>query len=461
MQVARKKCACSQDLIGEGVKCLNKSKGMAFFVQIRSIKEGRMKLSIIVAIVSAFIFFNAGPVTADEISDLTKKIEVLQQTIDELKEQLKEVKQKQEDQQEAVEALEDQPPASKVVSEALQKTVNIGGHLKFYLADRTDGEVNGNDQKNNLSAGVSDLWLYFSKQLTDWLSIDVAPRVEVIAAATPSLGGDITRASSADVDLDLWEAYMTLRLPYRVELRAGALLPYFSEEYATQSWWHEQYHGNNGLVRLQAWRDNGIELYRAFDFENWSLPIYLYPYLNGSSTGDDDDATLVDNNGAKSALLHIAPETFLGGARLRFLGSVGYGRWDANDDNDGWQYALGGEVSYKGFNLKGEYLFRGLMDAPLLGGGTADFENKGYYVRGMYTFNPKWRALVKWSDVDQPFISTTMLTDNYQDLSFAVNYWITQGSTIIGQVDFVDAERSDNSEKLEYLRWTIGWRTTF
>lgn len=420
-----------------------------------------MKLGIIVATACAFIFLHAGSVKADEISDLNRKIEDLQQTINELKKQLEEVKQKQEEQEEAVIALEDAPPASKVVSDALGKRVNIGAHLKFYLADRSDGKRNNVDQKNNLSAGVSDLWLYFSKQLTDWLSIDVAPQIQVLAAATPTLGDDITRASSASVDLDLWEAYMTLRLPYQVELRAGALLPYFSEEYATQSWWHEQYHGNNGLVHLQAWRDNGIELYRAFDFANWSLPVYLYPYLNGATRGSDEEAPFVDNNSAKSVLLHVAPNFFVSGNRVKFLGSIGTGKWDSQDDNSSLQYGLGADVTIKGFNIKGEYLFRGLDDFPLVGGGTADWENKGYYVRGMYTFNPKWRALVKFSDVDQPFVSTTMETDNYQDLSFALNYWITQGSTLIGQVDYVDAERSDRSELLEYWRYTIGWRTTF
>ncbi len=420
-----------------------------------------MKTTIITVALCAFVFFSAGPATADEISDLNKKIEALQQTIDELKAQMDELKEKQEEQEEVVEALEDQPPASKVVSEAIGKNVNVGGHLKFYLADRSDGEVNGVDQKNNLSAGVSDLWLYFSKQLADWLSIDVAPRIQVTAAATPSLGGDIDRASSASVDVDLWETYMTVRLPYQVEMRVGAFLPYFSEEYATQSWWHEQYNGNNGLIHLQAWRDNGIELYKNFDFEKWSLPVYLYPYMNGAATGDDDDATLVDNNGAKSVLLHVAPEMYVGDGRIRLLGSIGFGKWDSQDDNDSMQYAAGAAVTYKGLNLHGEYLFRGLDDVTLLSGGTADYENKGYYIRAMYTFNPTWRALIKWSDVDQPFISTTMLTDNYQELSFAVNYWIFQGSTIIGQLDFVNADRSDNSETLEYFRYTLGWRTTF
>lgn len=425
-------------------------------------KEGKMKLSIILVTVCAFLFLNTGLAMPDEISDFDEKIERLQKTIDELKGQMNELKEKQEDQADSIEELEEAPSVSEAVSEKLEKTVNIGGHLKFYMADQTDGESNNIDQKNNLSAGVSDLWLYFSKQLTDWLSIDVAPRIQVRAAATPSLGSDITRASSATVDIDLWEAYMTVRLPRQVEMRVGAFLPYFSEEYATQSWWHEQYHGNNGLVHLEAWNDNGIEFYKSFDFEKWSLPVYFYPYLNGAARGSDEEARFVDNNGAKSALLHVAPEfSAFGNSRIRFLGSIGYGKWDADDDYGSLQWAAGAEMTSKGLTLVGEYLFRGQEDFPLTGGGRADWENEGYYVKAMYTFNPTWRALLKYSDVDQPFVSTTMLKDNYEDLSLSINYWIAQGSTIIGQIDYVDAERSDGSATLDYFRYTLGWRTTF
>jgi hypothetical protein len=44
--------------------------------------------------------------------------------------------------QDCVKWLEGQPSASKAVSEALRKAVNVGEHLKFYMLDRTDGERN-------------------------------------------------------------------------------------------------------------------------------------------------------------------------------------------------------------------------------------------------------------------------------------------------------------------------------
>jgi hypothetical protein len=263
------------------------------------------------------------------------------------------------------------------------------------------------------------------------------------------------------VDIDLDEAYMTVKMPFDVEVKTGTFYPFFSEEYAMQSWWHEQYNGNPGLVSLQAWHDTGIEIYKSFDFESFSLPVYFYPYLNGAITGDDYDTRFSDNNGSMSQMLHVSPEFMFSGSRIRFLGSIAYGKWDDEDDNSSLHYSLGAEVSFKSINLTGEYLHRGRKNVSLLNGRTADWNNEGYYVRAMYTLNPKWRVLAKWSDVDQPFVSATMLKDNYRTLSFAVNYWFTDASTIISQIDSIDADRSDGSESLEYYRYTIGWRTTF
>ncbi len=425
-----------------------------------------MKSSIIFITACAFLLLNAGPAMPSELSDLKDKIEGLQLTIDQLKIRVQEMEEKQESQaeqvekvselSESVESLEGLPSR---VFDKLEREVKIGGHLKCFVLDRTDGERNDRDQNNNLSAGINDLYLYVSKALTGWLSLDVVPKISVLASATPGLGGDISRSTSSSVDIDLDEAYMSGRLPYPydVEFKIGAFYPLFSEEYARQTWWHEQYHGNNGLLDLQSWRANGVEIYRNFDFELFSLPVYLYPYLNG----DDEESRYVDNNGTKNVLLHVAPEYYGFGSRVRLLGSVGWGKWDEKDDNDAFQYAVGADFKREGLSLSGEYLSRRRESVPLLDGGTADADNEGYYLRAMYTFNPKWRALVKWSDVDLALPSTTMLTDDYETLSFAVNYWITQESTIIPQIEYVDAERSDGSEVLEYIRYTLGWRTTF
>lgn len=425
-----------------------------------------MKAGAVLACVCAVgcLFALSPPAQADEMGDLRQKIEALEQTTQELKQQLQKLEEEQQDQAEDVEDLEDAPSPQEVVRDALSKNFNIGAHFKLFLGDYTDGERNDVDQNNNFSAGIDTLWLYFTKGLTDWLSFEIAPRVDVLASATPALGADIDRSSDASVELELDEAFFTLRAPYPwdVEAKVGAFYPFFSDEYAAKNWWHEQYHGNNALLTLQDWQSTGIELYKNFDLTAFSLPVYFYPFLNGEDRSRDNDSRFTDNNGDKHLLLHVAPEAYLWGGRFRLLGSAGWGKWDDDGDNDSWQYALGADITYKGLNVSGEYLARLREDWTLADGSTADADDEGWYARFMYTFNEEWRAVAKYSDVDLFFPGPDeMLTDNYKTLSLSVNYWLTGASTIIPQVEYVDAERSDGSESLEYLRWTLGWRTTF
>ncbi len=427
-----------------------------------------MRFAFALITLCAFSLLTAGFSHADELSDLKAQVEKLMQRIDELekkqKEQAEEVK-KVPKIEGTVEELKKAPPASQVVEKALSKGVKLGGHFKFFLADQSTGQSNGVDQHNQLSAGANDLWLYFKKSITDWLAIDLAPRIYATASATPTLGGDITRASISSVNVDLDEGYLTVRTPnpYNVEIRAGILYPMFSEEYATKTWWQDQYHGNTALPQLESWRSAGIELYKNFDFEDFSLPVYFYPWLNGEDSDWQSPYKFTDNNGYKNLLLHVAPEFFAYGARFKFLGSLGWGRWDNNGDNNSWQYALGLDIKYKQFNLSGEYLNRTRENVPLLAGGVADGSNEGFYIKGRYTFSESWAVVAKYSDVDL-FLPGTgrMLTDNYKTIGLALNYWLMQGSVeIIPQVEWVDAERSDGSEKLKYFRYTIGVRTTF
>jgi hypothetical protein len=428
-----------------------------------------MKLTFVLTIVCAFLFLTPGIVKPDEISDLKKQLELLQQKLEELEkkqaEQTKEAE-KVSELEKSVDELKKQPSAYEVVSEALGKRTTVGGHLKFFLADQSIGEVStttldNDNQNDSFAAGLSNLWLYFNKQLTDWMQISVAPELVVEAAATPVLGSNITRSGSANVDVEIDWAYLTLRLPWELELKGGAFYPYFSEEYASMIWWDEQYNGNQGLLTLESWKSTGLELYRNFDFEYFSLPVYVY-YLNGEDRGQFQDKRYSDNNSAKSGLLHVAPEFFAFGTRVKLLGSFGYGRWDNDGDNDSIQWAAGADLKYGGFGLSGEYLDRWRQDLPLTDGGTEDGKDKGWYVKGIYTFNPQWRVVLKYSDVDLWFPSTDkLLTDNYKTIYGSVNYFLTESSIIIPEISYVDADRSDSPDELKYWRYTLGWRTTF
>ncbi len=235
-------------------------------------------------------------------------------------------------------------PAASRGSGGSSHGISFGGHLKLYVADRSEGTRNDVDQNNNLSAGFHDAYLYVSKSLSDWLMLSVQTRTSAYAGATPKLGADISRSTSGSVSTKITEATMTALLPYYDgDEGRGVFDPLFSEEYGKQLWWHEQYHGNVGLLRLQEWHDVGAEFYKSFDFEYLSLPVCLY-LLNGDDTSTymADTYSYVDNNGGMSGMIHIAPEFFVDFVnRLKFMGSFGYGKWDENDENDAVRYAFG------------------------------------------------------------------------------------------------------------------------
>ncbi|MCG2712799.1 MAG: OprO/OprP family phosphate-selective porin [Candidatus Omnitrophica bacterium] len=379
-------------------------------------------VTIFVVLISiAFLKPNA---FADKITELEKKVESLETSVGQLKAKS---------------------------YEGLGTGVEVGGHFRMYMFDKSDGKRNGIKQHNNVSAGINSFYLSFKKELSDYLSMYVEPEISVSASATPSLGSDITRATSATTSTSFHRAYMLVSLPNDMVLKAGLISPLFSEEYGTEIWWHELNHQNKGLDMVETMSDQGLELYKNFDFEEWSLPLYLY-LLNGKS--------LVDDNHSKIVLLHFAPELLQ--AKLRLLGSIGYGKWDTNDDYAQRRYALGFDWKYNALNIMSEYLYRSDDNVSLSGGNKEDGKRTGYYIRALYNITPKWKGLVKYSNVDLYKTGTTfMRTDNYEVLTVGINYLITETSTIISHVSFCDAERSDNSETLKNARTTIGWRTTF
>lgn len=431
-----------------------------------------MKSAIILFTAGAFVFFSLGFAQAEDFSELKEQIKVLQETInaqqktiDALNTKIQGVEQKQEAQAKEIKKV---PELAKKVGELKETTklpgllegISIGGHVKLYMFDRTQGERNDVHQHTNLSSGVGShaFILYVTKQLTDWLKVDTETDFGISAGATPAIGSNITRATTGSTSFSLNTVAMTANLPQDAELKVGVFWAMFSEEYTKQTWWHEVYHQNKGLTELQSWHDSGIELYKNFDFDKWSLPVY-FSLLNGNPT-----SRYVENNDDKTVLLHIAPELFQ--TKLRLLGTIGGGKWDDGDNGKALYAVSGFDWKYQKFNLTSEYIYKKYRTVPLAIGGAnkanADGKNEGYYIRAMYTFNPKWRALLKYSHAELYKTGIpTMRSDNYDTTSLALNYFITPNSTIIGQYMFIDGARSDESERIEANRFTLGWRTTF
>lgn len=420
---------------------------------------------LVQAALSAVIFssmcFFQGPVFADDIVDLKAQISAMEDTIAVLKARVEVLENQQIAQaQDAVKMAQPQKETGETGQELSESKsglfdgLSVGGHLKLYMFDRAEGERNGVEQHNSLSAGLHHLYLYFRKEIAEWLALDVRTDTSVMASATPELGADIARSTSSTVRTTIHQAFMTARLPHQVEAKAGLFNPMFDEEYADEVWWDQLYHLPAGMALLQSWHDSGVEFYKNFDFPKWSLPLYV-TYLNGN-TADK----FSDNNEGKTVLLHAGPEFFA--SRLRLLGSFAYGKWDDDDKNNLWRWGAGLNFKYKKFDILGQYLYSRWDDLPLDGAGTEDGTRQGFYIKGLYRFAPKWRGVLQYSlaqlyNTEESF----MRTDKYSTWTFGLNYFITDSSVIIGQVDVGDAKRSDSSERLEYIRSTLGWRTTF
>jgi len=117
--------------------------------------------------------------------------------------------------------------------------------------------------------------------------------------------------------------------------------------------------------------------------------------------------------------------------------------------------------------LLGEYIYSVKANTPVstASSPTDDGVNQGYWFRASYTFNPKWRALIEetYANLYSAGNSgqTSIFFNKYYATSFVLDYTLTPNSTIIGQYELGRGRRSDDSETLDYGRFTLGWRTTF
>ncbi len=415
----------------------------------------RIFISLLLSSLLSLSFFTKTLFASDEIQELKSQIKSMEQVIQSLKSRVEELESKQAIQSQevakipeiksSVEQLKDSPVSGNWFDNA-----RLGGHFKMYLFDKADGKRNDSRQGTNISAGISHVYFFIDKDISDNTSISIQPDITVTAGATPSLGSNITRSSSASVTTSLFQAFIKTTMPGGLEIKAGQFTPLFAEEYGAQIWWDEQYHQNKGLVNLEAWHDMGIELYKSLEFKHFSMPTYFY-LLNG-------EGQFVDNNDGKSIMLHVSPQV----SNFRLLGSLTYGKWDDGDTYNTYGYVSGFEYKYKKLTLRSEYMFKKYFNKPLVDKSLVDTESFGYYLKALYRFNPKWGAMVNYSDVQLPYLGERVIRhDDYEAVTLGLNYYFTESSIIMADISLVDADRSNDSESLNYYRTTLGWRTTF
>ncbi len=350
--------------------------------------------------------------------------------------------------------------------------ITIGGDLKFYMGDISTGsswitDTLGTaeyDTTDRFSMGFGHLTLYFLSQIGDYVSLDLEPEILAHSSATPKLGkriGEQRPASAEGVEIEISKALITVVAPAGFEISAGLLRPVFTEDYGLEKFYQENYHAHKAVCNpwLGSWHDTGLEIYRSFDIqvsENSyaSIPCYLY-VMNGGYE-------IADNNTDKTVMLHIAPEF----ANFRILGSAAYGKWDAAGDNTVIRYAGGLAVDFNIFWLRGEYMAGTWDNKYTFAGDTFDLEPQGFYVKAGVNIIPDKLSLMAYYDYAKHnwsgffFVGGTE-EETYTTITGVLNYQVATGSHIMLQVDKADWKNESETQKLDYIRATLGWRTIF
>jgi hypothetical protein len=356
----------------------------------------------------------------------------------------------------------------------------VGGEIKFFLFDQSNGETDVYiveeetrddvvESHNNISMGMSSALITLSRDLSDDFTVLFQPEILVHAGATPRLGDDeIVRHEAGAPEIEFLRAHVTWRLPEGFELKAGYLKPLFTWDYGYELFWHEEYHASYVTANpwLGSWHDTGLELYKSFETDEFSVPVYLY-LLNGP------DGAMSDNNEGKSVMVHAAPE-FLSG-RVKLLGSYGMGKWDADNKNSFSRYAAGAALSFSGFSVRGEYMGGTWEDKFIVADlATSDVEPSGYYVKAFYNVTPEFKVFAGLSHLEHDFsgffFTASSLAETYDTTVIGADYVIADGATVMLAYNMVNAEREadetarnsdDYSAMVDYARLTMGLRVTF
>jgi hypothetical protein len=389
-----------------------------------------------------------------------------------------------------------------VVATALAATtavgveLNFGGDLGFVLFDLSSGSgiqpsrdslgnavpVPYDDTTGRINTFLMShgLGLYWNVQLNDKISVNALTEVGgTTTGASPSLGKKLgTQQGGAGTQkaLSVPEANLTVMLPWELQMTAGIIRPVFSEDYGEK----KSYQESNRMSKSSAngyggeWHDLGLELYKSLEFGGgFSMPTYAYLLSGEQMYGDD--------NSNKTLLFHVAPSFW----KLRVMGSYGFGQEGEDGALEPWsRFAAGLGGDFGPFWFRGEFFGGNWAGAqvynhkPEGGVDTTTYDRKptAFYVRAGYNFIPDKLGLVLMYDQSSPDWTTwgklgytsgsgnatSEFGESYTTIGATVQYWVIPGSAIMLEYNRGMWKVGDGTlTKLDFNRFTLGWRTVF
>ncbi len=343
----------------------------------------------------------------------------------------------------------------------LSEPTTVNGELMFYLYDQSRGESNGKAIIDRGTIGFTSLLLLISKEINEKVFINIEPQFDATTGATPKLGTDIgqQRVAPSKVKAEFFginKAMIKCSLPNGFELASGILRPLFTEDYGAEQYFHEEYNGSKVSCNpwLGSWHDIGLELYKGFEINKISLPVWFY-LMNGGNE-------YTDNNQNKTVMIHITPEF----SNLRLIGSIGYGKWDDKDKYDMVRWVGGLEYKWQDFVFRAEYM-EGVwrhMYCPQ-DKKTIDAKPWGYYMKLSYRILPWLSAMVNYNlavhNFSGFFYTGSTIGEKYLTITPVLNFLVFEDSYLMFQYDIADWEREDGNTRTKFNRITLGWKTLF
>lgn len=348
-----------------------------------------------------------------------------------------------------------------VLTISLNGETTVGGHIRMTLLDMASGESTINDTvySDNSSSGMAftELILYFSHDLSDYVSIDVQPSWSASTSASPSFGKKIGEQLKSGRDVTEgfhgWvKAVITAALPNGYEVSAGIVKPRFTWDYGAELFWEENISGSKWSCNgnLGTMHDTGFEIYKAFEFDNFSLPTYLYLLNGGSEFGDNNKNIMV--------MLHAEPEF----GALKFLGSVASGKYDDDDELSVFRYAAGVAFTAGAFNIRSEVAGSTWEDKNTLADGSLEDDKPfGYYVYANYALKSWAKVQLRYDFADNNGSDSEVGEETYTSIKPGLQLLIADGATILINYDIANRIRERDGTKLEYGRLIVGMRITF
>jgi hypothetical protein len=382
---------------------------------------------------------------------------------------------------------------------AVGAQLNFGGDIGFVLFDVSSGsgiqpgrdstgaekpvaygDTTGRVNMYLMSHGVG---LYFNCQLNDDVSINVlADCGGTSTSATPSLGKKLGAQQSGAGTLktiNFPEANIAVMLPWQLQMTTGIIRPIFSEDYGEKKSYqeHNRMHKSSANGYGGEWHDLGIELYKSFEpGGGLSIPAYAYLVAGEQMFGDD--------NSNKALLFHVAP----GFWKLRVLGSYGFGKEGNAPEEEPWsRYAVGLGGDFGPVYFRTEFFGGSWAGVPVFnhkpegGVDTTHYDRKptAWYVTAGVNiipdklgFNlvydqssPDWTT---WAKLGYSGSNATNMDngkavgESYTTIGATVQYWVIPGSSVLLEYNKGMWKVGDgHMTKLDFNRFTLGWRTVF